>query len=125
MDQQTPRQAKLQLLNGMISIIGMIGGAPRISGDDGKSAFIIDVFANYNFSRFFMGLGLGGWLTSGDNDFDDQDDGLDLIINLGGRIFGEADGFNTSLFVEARSAVDEFKDFDRFGRVGAGLRFRF
>ncbi len=107
------------------SVIGMIGAAPRISGSDGKSAFIIDVFANYNFSRFYMGLGLGGWLTSGNNDFDDEDDDLDVIFNMGARIFGEPDGFNTSVFVEARSAVDEFDDFDLYGRFGAGLRFRF
>lgn len=108
-----------------LSVIGMIGAAPRISGSDGKSAFIIDVFANYSFSRFYLGLGLGAWLTSGDNDFDDEDDDLDVILNLGARIFGEPDGFNTSVFVEARSAVDEFDDFDLYGRFGAGLRFRF
>ncbi len=107
------------------SVIGMIGAAPRISGSDGKSAFIIDVFANYTISRFYVGLGLGGWLTTGDNDFDDEDDDLDVILNMGARIFGEPDGFNTSLFVEARSAVDELDDLDLYGRFGAGLRFRF
>lgn len=107
------------------SIIGMIGGAPHISGSDGDDAFIADVFANYSFSRFFVGLGLGAWLTSGDSDLDSEDDDLDLIVNIGSRIFGDPDGFNTSVFLEARSGIDELDEFDLYGRIGAGLRFRF
>ncbi len=108
------------------SIIGMIGGAPKISGSQGDDAFVADVFANYRMSRFFIGLGVGAWITGGgDDDLDHEDDDLDLIVNAGTRIFGEEDAFNTSFFIEARTGIDELEDFDRYGRFGAGLRFSF
>lgn len=112
-------------LNESFSIIGMIGGALQFDGEDGDDAFIADVFANYRFSRFFVALGLGAWVSAGDDDLDSEDTDLDVILNLGARLFGEPDGFNTSLFVEVRSAVDEMDDFDLYGRVGGGLRFSF
>lgn len=112
-------------LTDSVSLIGMVGAAPHIDGTDGESAFVVDVFANYNFSRFWIGLGLGAWLTSGDSDIDAEDSDLDVIFNMGARLFGEPDQFNTSLFVEARSGVDELDEFDYFGRFGLGLRFRF
>ncbi len=107
------------------SVIGMIGGAPKLSGEDGTSAFIADVFANYTVSRFYVSLGVGAWLTDGDDDIKSEDSRFDLIVNVGTRIFGEPDSFNTSVFLEARSGIDELDEFDLYGRLGAGLRFRF
>lgn len=107
------------------SVIPMIGGALQYSGEDGDDAFLVDVFANYSLNRLYFSLGLGGWISGGDSDLDSEDDDLDLIVNIGSRIFGEPDGFNTSIFFEARSGIDELDEFDLYGRVGAGLRFRF
>lgn len=111
--------------NENFSIIGMIGGAPKYDGLEGESAFIADIFANYSFSRYFVGFGVGAWITDGDSDIDHEDSGTDLILNFGARILGEPDGPNTSLFVEFRSAVDELDEYDLYGRAGAGFRFRF
>ncbi len=108
------------------SLIGMVGGAIHLNGEDGESALLIDVLANYKWSSgMFIGVGLGGWITSGDDDLSQEDSDLDVIVNLGARIFGEPDGFNSSIFIEFRSAVDEMDEFDEFGRFGAGLRFNF
>lgn len=112
-------------VNENFSITGMAGGAHKYEGMDGKNAFVADILANYNISRFFIAAGLGAWLTSGDSELDSEDSDLDLIFNLGARVFGEPEAFNTSVFLEVRSAVDELDDFDLYGRVGAGLRFRF
>ncbi len=107
------------------SVLAMFGAAPVFRGLDGKSAVLVDVIGQYRFSRMFVGLGVGAWITSGDGGHDGKDTDMDLIANFGVRIQGEPDTFNTSLFIEARSAVDELDDFSLYGRVGAGLRFRF
>lgn len=107
------------------SVLGLVGGALHTGGTEGDDAFLIDVTANYYWSRVYVGAGLGGWISSGDEDFDDQDSDLDIILDFGVRLFGEPDAFNTSLFLEIRSAVDELGDFDLYGRVGGGLRFSF
>lgn len=111
--------------NDNFSLIGMVGTAAKYKGSEGKSAFVADLTANYSWSRMFVGFGLGAWITSGDSDINHEDSDLDLILNFGARIFGEPDAFNTSLFFEVRSAVDELDEFDLYGRLGAGLRFRF
>lgn len=113
-------------LNEQFSYLVMLGGAPRVRGSDGESAALVDVIGQFNCtSRMFLGLGLGGWITSGDDSLDAEDTDVDLIFNVGARVYGEPEAFNTSLFFEARSAVDEMDDFSEFGRVGVGLRFRF
>ncbi len=111
--------------NDSISLTGMIGGAPLFRGAEGEHAFVADVLANYNWSRSYLGAGFGAWLTSGDSDISHEDSDFDIILHFGTRIFGEPDGFNTSLFFEIRSAVDELDEFDLYGRFGGGLRFRF
>lgn len=107
------------------SVLGMVGFAPHVGGSDGDSAALVDVLGEYKINRFFVNLGLGGWISSGDNDLDAEDSGLDLIAGCGVRLFGEDDGFNTSLFTELRSSVDELGQIIDYGRFGAGLRFRF
>ena len=110
------------------SVVPMIGTALQVHGEDGVSAILADVFLNYNTDskKCWAGLGLGGWFSiDGDSDLDSEDSDLDLIFNTGTRIWGEPEGRNASLFLEVRSAVDEFSDFDLYGRIGGGLRFRF
>jgi hypothetical protein len=111
--------------NDNFSLIGMVGGAAKYKGSEGKSAFVADLTANYSWSRMFVGFGLGAWISSGDSDIKHEDSDLDIILNFGARIFGEPDAFNTSLFFEVRSGVDELDEFDLYGKLGAGLRFRF
>lgn len=108
-----------------ISVLGMVGVAPKLEGTDGASAFIIDVFANYNWSRWYAGLGLGGWISDGDDDLDAEDSDLDVILNIGSQIYEKPDAYKLSIYAEVRSAVDELDDFDLYGQVGAGLRIHF
>ena len=109
--------------NSDFSFLGMVGGAPKVSGADGKSAFLIDALAQYNLSSVFIGVGLGGWITSGDSDIPSEDSGLDFIGNIGVRVLGDPEAFNTSIFMETRIAVDEFDEIKDYGRFGAGIRF--
>lgn len=108
-----------------ISVLGMVGVAPKLEGTDGAWAFLVDVFANYNWSRAYAGLGLGGWISSGDSDLDSEDSDLDLILNVGTRIYEKPDAYKLSIYGEVRSAVDELDDFDLYGQVGAGIRIHF
>ncbi|MCW5211832.1 hypothetical protein VU04_02855 [Desulfobulbus sp. TB] len=111
-----------------ISYLLMIGSAPKLSGSDGASALLLDGIAQYNFSDAFdgfVGIGLGAWISAGDEDFDDQDSDLDILLNAGARVYGEPDKFNASVFLEARSAIDELSDISDYGRVGIGIRFQY
>lgn len=107
-------------------VLGMVGVAPHIEGIDGETAFLIDLLGEYTFaSRYFIDLGLGGWISTGDNDLDTEDSQIDAIAAIGARVYGEPDAFNASLFLEVRAGVDEFDDFVDYGRFGFGVRFRF
>jgi hypothetical protein len=115
-------------LSKQFSVLGMVGGAAQIDGTDGDDALMLDVTAQYHWTGpvdGFFGLGLGGWITSGDVDDDSGDSDLDLIANLGARVYGEPDAFNVSCFLEMRSAVDEFDSIAEYARFGGGLRFKF
>lgn len=113
-------------INDDFSVLGMVGVAPHIDGEDGETAILVDVLGEYSFaSMYFVNFGLGGWLTDGDSDLETEDSQLDIILGLGARIYGEPEAFNTSLFIEVRSAVDELDGLKEYGRFGAGLRFRF
>ncbi len=111
--------------NESCSILGMAGFAPHVGGSDGDSAVLVDILGQYQMDRFFVNLGLGGWISNGDNDIDYEDNDLDVIAGLGYRLVGEDGGFSTSLFTEMRSGVDELGKIIDCGRFGAGLRFRF
>lgn len=121
-------------LSERLSFLAMIGGAPHLSGTDGDDAILIDFLLQYDWFRFmfgnqwssaFVGIGMGGWITSGDDKLPAEDTDVDVIANIGARIYGQPETFNASLFFEARSAVDEFDDIANYGRFGAGLRCRF
>jgi hypothetical protein len=107
------------------SVLGLLGGAVHFDGSDGDDAFLIDLLGEYKFSRYYINLGIGGWITDGDDDLDAEDSDLDFIAGIGARVYGEPEGFNASVFLEVRSAFDEFDDIDKYGRFGAGVRFRF
>lgn len=112
--------------NEQFALLALIGGAPQVEGHDGASAFIIDLLAEYSFgSRYFVDLGVGGWITDADDDLEAENSQLDLVAGFGARIYGEPEDFNASLFVEVRSAFDELDGLYDYGRFGAGVRFRF
>ncbi len=107
------------------SILGLAGFYPKYAGMDSDNSMSFDVLANYTVSRVFFGIGLGAWLQTGDDDNKAEDNDIDLIVNFGSRIIGQADSFNTSVFIEIRGGIDELEDIGTYGRIGAGLRFRF
>ena len=81
-----------------------------------EDAFIADAILDYHWwNRLSFGLGAGFW--SG------NDGQMDLIANLGVLVFGKPDSFNGTLFLEARSAVDELDSLHDQGRFGLGMRF--
>jgi hypothetical protein len=127
-------------VNQRLSLLGMIGGAARTDGngnDDGLvgfDAWLLDFMLQYNllfvqvddtWNPVFVGLGLGGWMSNGDQSISSEDSDIDIIAQIGTQIFGHPDSYNTSLFLEARSGVDELDKLSDFGRFGVGLRFRF
>lgn len=113
-------------INDQFAILGLIGGAPQIDGTDGESALMVDLLGEYSFgSRYFVDLGVGGWITDGDSDNKAEDSQLDLVAGFGARVYGEPEDFNASLFVEVRSAFDELDGLYDYGRFGLGVRFRF
>ncbi len=111
--------------NENFGVLALIGVAPHVDGIDGETAFLADILGEYSFSRYFIDLGIGGWITDGDDDLDAEDTQLDLIAAFGARVYGEPESFNASLFLEVRSGVDEVSDIIDYGRFGLGVRFRF
>lgn len=107
------------------SVLGLVGGAPHISGIDGTSALLVDFLGEYSWKRFYIDLGVGGWISDGDQDLPTENSQLDLIAGIGARVYGEPDEFNASLFAEMRAATDELDDFISYGRFGFGVRLRF
>lgn len=112
------------------ALLGLVGGALHVEGIDGESALLLDLIGEYSFAeRFFVDLGIGGWISDEDLDSDDdpraEDSQLDLIAGFGARVYGEPEEFNASLFFEMRSAFDELGQLYDYGRFGVGVRFRF
>lgn len=101
------------------SLLGLVGYAPVIHGKGGidDGAIMADLLAVFRYGRMFLGAGAGYWHS----DLSEQGDG---IVDLGYVIYGEPDEQNVSVFVEGRSAFDEFDNLEK-GRIGAGLRFQF
>jgi hypothetical protein len=100
------------------SVLGMIGFAPVIRGHDDTDSVMADLTAYYHFDRMHFGGGLGLWHSS-------RKDRADLIVNAGYRIYGEAYQRNVSLFLEARAAVDELNELEKYIRYGGGVRVHF
>ena len=101
------------------SVLGMVGFAPVVSGDDDTDSILADLTASYHLGRMHIGGGLGLWHSS-------RNDRLDLILlNTGYRIYGAPYQRHVSLFLEARAAVDELNDLDKYIRFGGGVRVHF
>ena len=100
-----------------LSLLTFVGGAFRVDGKDGGSAFIADAILDYHWwNRLSFGLGAGYW--SG------NDGQVDAIANLGFLVYENPNRFSSTLFLEARSEVGEL-DRLHVGRFGLGMRFRF
>jgi hypothetical protein len=117
-------------LNENVSFMGMLGYNFHIDGNQGDDAFSADILAYYHVSRYFVGAGIGWWNMDDDSyDLHQREilDGnnLDLILQVGARVYGEPDAFNVSLFGEARSFADSLDELDISSRFMAGVLFRF
>jgi hypothetical protein len=104
--------------NDSLSVLGMVGVAPVVDGEDDDDSLMADITGIYHYQRMFVGAGVGAWHSS-------MDDRVDMIVNAGYRVYGEADTFNIALFVEGRAAFDQFDELNDYGRLGVGLRFQF
>lgn len=104
--------------NSRFSLLGMVGMADVIHGNDDTFSVLGDLSALYRYNRFFVGTGVGLWHS-------DRNDRLDFIFNTGYMVWGDLNDTNLSVFVEGRSAFDEFDDLERYGRIGGGLRLQF
>jgi hypothetical protein len=107
-------------LSKAVSIMGLVGPYIKFEGTDGASAVTIDVLLHYHLGdRFFFGVGGGYWISN------EEDNKVDLIADMGVRILGEPDSTRMDLYIEARSAVDEFDNIWKAGRFGGGIRIHF
>lgn len=107
------------------SVLGLVGAAPKVNGEDGEPAVVADLLGTYAMDRLSVGLGFGGWLTNGDEDIDAEDSQVDLLADVAYRVYGDPEELNTSLFVEARSGLDEMDDAWKYSRYGGGVRVEF
>jgi hypothetical protein len=101
------------------ALTGLVGFAGLIEGDNDHPAFLADAIFTYHPSkRIYLGAGVGLWASS-------EDSKGDLILEIGFPITDSSKGPNFELFVEGRSAFDQFNEFGKYGRVGGGLRVLF
>ncbi len=117
-------------LNEDVSVMGLLGYNIHIDGNQGDDALSADLLALYHFSRYYIGAGVGWWNMDDDSyDLHQREilDGsnLDLIVQAGARVYGEPDGFNVSLFGEARAFADSLDELDVSSRFTAGVLFHF
>lgn len=107
------------------SLVAMVGAFLAFEDSyAGDNAFTADLLFNYRYDRFFAGLGVGGWFMDDEN-LNGDDNWVDVVFNTGVRLFGDPEAFNTSLFFEVRSDVEQMDDIVDLGRWGVGLRFQF
>jgi len=101
-----------------LTITGLVGPAPLVSGDDDRPATIGDVILSYYPSNLFIGGGAGVFYTS-------KKTRADLILDAGYQFTHNDNGPNISIYIQGRSAVDQFDNISKYGRLGAGLRIHF
>lgn len=101
------------------ALTGLVGFAPLLEGCEDNPPKLADVLFSYNpVPNFFLGAGIGMWHTS----FDTR---IDLILETGFHLTNNPTGPNFVLFLEGRSAFDEFDEISDLGRFGGGLRILF
>lgn len=102
-----------------LALTGLVGFAALIEGENDHPAFLADAIFTYHPAKWiYLGAGAGLWATS-------EDSKGDLILEVGFPLTDSSKGPNFELFVEGRSAFDQFGDWTKYGRVGAGLRILF
>ncbi len=101
-----------------LALTGLVGFAALIRGDNDNPAFLADAIFTYHPSkRIYLGAGAGLWASS-------EDSKGDLILEVGFPVI-DSEYPKFEFFVEGRSAFDQFGDWTKYGRVGAGLRILF
>jgi hypothetical protein len=102
-----------------LALTGLVGFAALVDGENDYPAFLADAIFTYHPAKWvYLGAGVGLWASS-------EDSKGDLILEIGFPITDLPKGPNFELFVEGRSAFDQFNEFGISGRVGAGLRVLF
>lgn len=113
------RAGYLYKLSENLAVVGLIGGAPLLSGCGDRPAFLGDaILALYPVSRFFIGAGAGWWHTS-------EDTKADAVLKTGFHLTDNANAPNFVLYLEGRSAFDEFDQLSEYGRFGGGIQLHF
>lgn len=101
-----------------LALTGLVGFAALIRGENDNPAFLADAIFTYHPSkRIYLGAGAGLWASS-------EDSKGDLILEVGFPVI-DSEYPKFEFFVEGRSAFDQFGDWTKYGRVGAGLRILF
>ncbi len=102
-----------------LAVVGLVGGAPLLSGCGDRPAILGDVLlAFYPVSRFFIGAGAGFWHTS-------EKSRGDAVVKTGFHLTENVDAPNVVLYLEGRSAFDEFDRLSEDGRFGGGIQLHF
>jgi len=113
------RAGYLYKLDEKLAVVGLIGGAPLLSGCGDRPAILGDVIlAYYPVSRFFLGGGAGFWHTS-------RKTRGDAVAKIGFHLTENIDAPNFVIYLEGRSAFDEFDTISEDGRFGGGLQIHF
>ncbi len=113
------RAGYLYKFDDKLAVVGLIGGAPLLSGCGDRPAILGDVIlAFYPVSRFFIGGGAGFWHTS-------QKTRGDAVLKTGFHLTENIDAPNFVIYLEGRSAFDEFDTMSEDGRFGGGLQVHF
>lgn len=106
-------------LSEQLAVVGLLGGAPLLSGCGDRPAILGDVIlAYYPVSRFFIGGGGGFWHTSNKTR-------ADAVFKTGYHLTENVDAPNFVIYLEGRSAFDEFDTMSEDGRFGGGLQIHF
>ncbi|MFQ5486512.1 MAG: hypothetical protein ACE5DO_14440, partial [Desulfobacterales bacterium] len=110
------RVGYMHKLSEKFAITALVGGAPLLNGCSDNPATIGDIrFSYYPAPRFFVSAGSGMWHTT-------YKTRTDFILDTGYQLTDNPNGPNFSIYLEGRSAFDEFDDISERGRFGGGLR---
>jgi len=115
----TIRVGYMHKFNEKVAITVLVGGAPLLNGRSDNPATIGDIkLSYYPVPRFFLSAGIGMWHTT----FKTR---TDFILDTGYQLTNNPNGPNFSIYLEGRSAFDEFDDISGLGRFGGGIRAHF
>ena len=113
------RVGYMHKLTEKVAITALVGGAPLLNGCSDNPATIADIrLSYYPAPRFFVSAGSGMWHTT-------YKTRTDFILDTGYQLTDNPNGPNFSIYLEGRSAFDEFDNISERGRFGGGLRVYF